>query len=55
MIIVIAVIYLEILLLLSKQCLRCLNLTFQASHTVLLLPAGKSSDCAFAKNLRLRH
>ena len=55
MIIVITVIYIEILLLLSKQCLRCLNLTFQSSHTVLLLPAEKSSDRMFAKDLGLRH
>ena len=32
----------------SKQCMWRLNLTFQGSHTFLLLPAGKSSDCAFA-------
>lgn len=43
------VIYLEIFSILqSKQCLRRLNLTFQASHTFLLLPVGKSRDYAFA-------
>ena len=43
------VIYLEIFSILqSKQCLRRLNLTFQASHTFLLLPVGKSSDYPFA-------
>ena len=46
--IVITVIYLEILLLQSKQCLRRLNLTSQASHTVLLLLAGTAIA-------RLRH
>ena len=43
------VIYLEIFSILqSKQCLRRLNLAFQASHTFLLLPVGKSSDYPFA-------
>ena len=46
--IVITVIYLKILLLQSKQCLRRLNLTSQASHTVLLLLAGTAIA-------RLRH
>ena len=46
--IVITVIYLEILLLQSKQCLQRLNLTSQASHTVLLLLAGTAIA-------RLRH
>ena len=46
--VVITVIYLEILLLQSKQCLQRLNLTSQASHTVLLLLAGTAIA-------RLRH
>ena len=46
--IVITVIYLEIFLLQSKPCLRRLNLTSQASHTVLLLLAGTAIA-------RLRH
>ena len=41
------VIYLEILLLQSNQCLRRLNLTFQVSHTFLILPEIACLKCNF--------